>query len=606
MPTTDARTGRITPAPWIPTRTTALKIAAGYAAAGSVWILGSGWVLYRLVRNPELEATIETMKGWLFVMVTALLLWLALSRYFGQIRHSARLLQESEERWKHALDGAGQAAWDWNPQTNAVFYSASWKSMLGYAPGEIGDTIREWESRVHPEDLPRVQQEIARHLAGGSPSYSSEHRMRCKDGSYKWIHDRGKVMLRDAEDRPLRVLGTHADITDRKHLEQQLRQVQKLEAIGQLAGGVAHDFNNILAATMMHLGLLQMNPRLDEETRQALKDLETEARRAAALTRQLLVFSRRSALDMRPVDLDEVVRNLLRMLGRLIGEKYELLYEFRGKLPAVEADPGTIEQVITNLVVNARDAMPHGGRIVLGLCTLERSRHGTSSLSDPLAPGTPRQFVQLSVADTGCGMDPETQGRVFDPFFTTKEPGKGTGLGLATVHGIVTQHHGWVEIQSEVGSGTTFRVLLPALAAPAPAPADATPEKPLARGSETLIVVEDAPQVRAGITQGLRALGYEVHEAADAAEALRVWKDLGTRVDLVLTDMVMPGEMSGLELVRHLQSLTPNLRAIISSGYSAELGSAGPLDLPGVAYLPKPFEMKALTDLVRAQIDRRG
>ncbi len=392
------------------------------------------------------------------------------------------------------------------------------------------------------------------------------------------------------------------DITERKALESQFRQAQKLEAIGQLAGGVAHDFNNILASMMMYLGLLQIDESFGLETRNALAELDSEARRAASLTRQLLMFSRRSVLATRALDVNEVVVNLLRMLNRLIGEEIRLCFEKGSSLPAIEADVGMLEQVLMNLVVNARDAMPKGGLITLRTALVQVEASWASGHPDRRVGS----FVCLTVTDEGFGMDPEVLKRIFEPFFTTKDAGKGTGLGLATVHGIVAQHRGWVEVESASGRGSTFRVYLPALSMAA-REAEWTDEvKAVHRGSETVLFVEDDAGVRRQGGKSLRALGYQVYEACDGQEAMRLWKAHGDKVDLLLTDMVMPEGMSGLELAEKLQGLRPGLRVIIASGYSAEVVEAGIPRREGLTYLSKPFPMKALARAVRESLDRKA
>ena len=390
------------------------------------------------------------------------------------------------------------------------------------------------------------------------------------------------------------------DATERKRLETQLRQAQKLEAVGQLAGGVAHDFNNIIAATMMHLSLLQSNPAVDAETRVALRELEVETKRAATLTRQLLAFSRRSVLAVKPLDLNEVIANLLKMLTRLIGENIKLNFESGSGLPLVEADAGMMEQVIMNLVVNARDAMPKGGRVTIRTTLVEGDANWAASNPNR----QPGRFVSLVVTDTGCGMDTATLRRIFEPFFTTKEAGKGTGLGLATVHGIVAQHNGWVEVASEVGRGSTFQIFLVAQVGTLEEaePAAATP--PIRRGQETILLVEDETTVRRLAAKVLRNLGYHVFEAANGQEALKVWQAHGAKVDLLFTDMVMPEGMTGLELTEQLQSLKPGLRAIISSGYSSEMVQSGAPSRAGILYLPKPYAAEVLGQTVRDFLDQ--
>lgn len=1079
---------------WLPTRAAATKIAIGYALVGGLWILCSGWFLHRVTQDAGQARLLEQCKGWMFVIVTAGLLRLALGRYFGEIRRSAALLQDSERRWLFALEGAGHGVWDWNVQTHTVYYSARWKAMLGFEPHEIGNSLAEWENRVHPEDIAGAWAEIRRHLDGQTPTYRSEHRIRAKDGSYVWVLDQGKVMSRTPDGQPVRFLGTHTDITEqrtkdaalrqwahafehcahgiamcvpesnhimtcnpafarmlgrpigeiagtpvldlyvpedrprvsahladadctgqasyesrmvradgsafpvqmdvasvrdpagnllyrvataqditsrkladeairaseerhrtvvehcgeaiflgtpdggilsanpaacrmfgyseerlrqlgrlplmdgtdprwkpaveqrastgefhgelgwlrsngerfdgevtsitfegpdgelrastiirditerrsaeralresearfrstldnmlegcqiigfdwryryvnaaaarqgratvdalvgrtmmdvypgiqktdlfsllkrcmeerlpqdlenefffpdgtkgwfqlviqpvaegifvlslditerkraedelrqsqeryrdlvetvsdwvweidadgrytyaspkvrdllgyapeevlgltpfdlmpeaeahrlravfreiaakrapfggienvnrhkdgrlivletsgqpvfgpggqfrgyrgmdrdiseRKGLEAQLRQTQKLEAIGQLAGGVAHDFNNILAAVMMHVGILQQNPKFDADTRHALADIDAEAQRAANLTRQLLMFSRRSVLASSPLDLNTVVGNLLKMLNRLIGENVDLRFDRTSALPMVEADAGLMEQVLMNLVVNARDAMPRGGRIAITTSAIELTVLDARDNRDR-RPGC---FVCLTVSDTGCGMDEETLKQIFDPFFTTKEPGKGTGLGLSTVQGIVAQHKGWVEVKSEVGKGTTFQVFLPAVPRLPADSAQAPRTFPLRQGNETILLVEDDPRLRLAVARSLRKLGYLVHEAENGQQALRVWQEHGPSIDLLLSDMVMPEGISGLELAERLRALKPDLKAIISSGYSADIVASGLPTKAGVMYLPKPYATENLADAVRSCLDEKA
>jgi two-component system cell cycle sensor histidine kinase/response regulator CckA len=1096
----DRASDQTNPAPpsrWAATRAVATKIALVYALVGVVWIISSDWLVHILVPDNETEVLINTLKGWFYVSITALLLWLALDFYFRQIRRTANLLRESEQRWKFALESADHGVWDWNTATNEVYFSQRFTAMLGYTGSEFGKDLAAWESRVHPEDLPTIMAQLRPHLEGLTPSYECEHRVCCKDGSYIWVLDQGQVIQRDAEGKPLRMIGTHTDITERKRaehslresenrfrtlfensaisiivhdpatraivhanrravesyglasfaelqrnefwgdppysradaerliqraaaegpqrfewknrsrsgnvfwedvllnpivldgkpcvmavayditarkeaeaalateairrrilveqshdgivvldqhgrvveanqryaqmlgytmdevrqlhvwdwdaryeraqieqmmqtigpsgahfetqhrrkdgtvfevelsnngavidgqklifcvcrdisqrkqaeralrerelqlrlfiehspaaiamfdntmhylchskrwlldynlgerdlvglshyevfpeiperwrqihqrclagaveksdadpfqrangtqdwvhweihpwrntddqiggliifsevitarvqaqaalqaseerfrrvvesapeaifirtgatfayvnaaalklfgatapeqllgrpvldrfqaesrspaleriqrldtdqeptlsanrtllrldgqavpvilsavpfnyqeqrsalvfardmsehkqLEAQFRQAQKLEAIGQLAGGVAHDFNNILAATMMHLGLLQMNPALDAETRQTLKELEEENRRAVTLTRQLLMFSRRSALDVKPVNLNELVANLLKMLTRLIGENIDLRSEGQAGLPLVEADAGMLEQVLMNLIVNARDAMPQGGRITIRTTGAEIK----SKQADLNVNRRPGRFVCLAVSDVGCGMDTEILKRIFDPFFTTKEAGKGTGLGLATVHGIVAQHKGWVEVESRVGKGSTFHVFLPALANGQKVIAPESETTTLHRGGETILLVEDDPRVRLTTGQFLRLLGYRVYDAANGHEALKLWELHGANVDLLFTDMIMPEGLTGLELAEQLQRRKPGLKVIISSGYSHEIAQHGIPKKPGIVFLSKPHEPKKLSDLVRASLDQR-
>jgi two-component system, cell cycle sensor histidine kinase and response regulator CckA len=344
---------------------------------------------------------------------------------------------------------------------------------------------------------------------------------------------------------------------------------------------------------------MQMKPDLDPGTRKTLEELEAEAGRAANLTRQLLLFSRRSVMQVKPATLNEVVANLLKMLRRLIGEHITVEWQPQPGLPLVEADLGMLEQVIMNLTINARDAMPRSGQLTLSTCAMELEEEDIKLHPD----GRPGRFVCLSVADTGFGMDSNTLGRIFEPFFTTKEAGKGTGLGLATVYGIVAQHKGWIEVESEPGKGSTFHVYLPMMSETAKAEKVAARE-PVSRGNETILLVEDEQRVRQTIRQCLNTLGYRVLEARTANEALELWNRHGAQIDLLLTDMVMPDGMTGLELAEKLRAQRASLKVIISSGYSAEIVQQGHPAQSGVFYLPKPYVASALAAAVRKCLDQ--
>lgn len=398
-------------------------------------------------------------------------------------------LARSEERYRGLVETTFDWIWEVDAEGRYTYASPKVKDLLGYTPEEVlGRTPFDFMPEAEAQRVGDLFRTIAvKHESFSALENTNQH----KDGHRVTLETSGVPVL-DTNGILKGYRGMDRDITERKRLEAQLRQAQKLEAIGQLAGGVAHDFNNILAATMMHLGLLQMNTHLDEETRQTLNDLEAEARRAAALTRQLLMFSRRSVLAVKPLDINAVVANLLKMLNRLIGEHIDLRFDGKAGLPLVEADAGMLEQVLMNLVVNARDALPKGGRIVIS--TALAGFDATDLAANP--ERRPGQFLCLAVSDTGCGMDAAIVKHIFEPFFTTKEAGKGTGLGLATVHGIVAQHKGWVELESEPGNGATFRVFLPALTEAAEQVVPTRPVESLRRGRETILLVEDEAQVR--------------------------------------------------------------------------------------------------------------
>jgi signal transduction histidine kinase/ActR/RegA family two-component response regulator len=404
------------------------------------------------------------------------------------------------------------------------------------------------------------------------------------------------------------VMATVQDVTERQqaeaerqHLQTQLIQAQKMEAVGQLAGGVAHDFNNILTAVLMQLSLLREEPHLTSEVQAGLKDLEGEAKRAANLTRQLLMFSRRQTLQPQLLDLNSLLGNLLKMLRRLIGEHISL--EFSGAAGDLwlEADPGMLEQVVMNLVVNARDAMPAGGRVSL-TTQLVNFDESASQRNPEARPGA---FACLAITDTGCGMDEATIKHIFEPFFTTKEVGKGTGLGLATVYGIVKQHRGWVEVRSAVDHGSTFEVFLPASAQFTIKAVDEATVATLPRGDETLLVVEDEASVRRTMVTTLQRLGYRVLDAGNGPAALQIWTRQRDAIHLLITDAVMPGGLSGLDLADRVLEEKPDLHIILISGYSLEMAKRGLPKSKSIRFLQKPFEAGALARLVRECLDSR-
>jgi two-component system cell cycle sensor histidine kinase/response regulator CckA len=415
-------------------------------------------------------------------------------------------------------------------------------------------------------------------------------------------------VLKDHRDRLItavrRALREAQEQTERKHLEAQLRQAQKMEAIGQLAGGVAHDFNNLLAVIRGNAELaLMQGESLGDQVRENLTQITAASERAANLTRQLLAFGRKQALRPQPLNVKDVVKNLTKMLQRIIGEDVSLECEF-GKAPLfVQADAGMLDQIILNLVVNSRDAMPKGGRLLI---TGKKIGADEAALH-PREEASGGEFICLTVSDTGGGITPENLPHIFEPFFTTKEVGKGTGLGLATVYGIVKQHGGWIELASRVGEGTTFKIFLPAISAPVTA---ATPPEaePAAHGggSERILLVEDDSAVRLLARRQLKKFGYQVIEAATGREALEIWQSQGEGIDLLLTDIVMPDGVNGRELARQLRRQRPGLRALFMSGYSqSELGQdATGLQRDQNYFLQKPCHTQVLLDTVRRCLDQ--
>jgi two-component system, cell cycle sensor histidine kinase and response regulator CckA len=390
-----------------------------------------------------------------------------------------------------------------------------------------------------------------------------------------------------------------ADITEMLNLEAQFRHAQKLESVGQLAAGVAHDFNNILTVIQGYAECLQAETKPDTFAASALKQIVGASQRAASLTRQLLTFSRKQVLQPRVLDLNQVLRGLDNMLLRLGGEHIQVEANYASELPAVEADLGMLEQVVMNLVVNSRDAMTEGGKLTIATEAVQIDQAYVARHADARVG----ECVRLTVSDTGCGMSQKTLERIFEPFFSTKEVGKGTGLGLATVYGIVKQHQGWIEVSSRLQEGTTFRIYFPAIANPAAVPAASiAPETPAHGRKETILVVEDEPVVRELVCEVLRRYEYSVVEAGSGGEALRVWDELDGRIDLLLTDMVMPEGMTGRDLAIALRKRCPELKVIFTSGYSPETLDRD-FGQPGTAFLAKPYLPPKLAQIVRQCLD---
>jgi two-component system, cell cycle sensor histidine kinase and response regulator CckA len=405
------------------------------------------------------------------------------------------------------------------------------------------------------------------------------------------------------KDRPARLgAAVHRALREskeRKQLLAQLLQAQKMESIGRLAGGIAHDFNNILTVIQGHASLMLSDANLDQEMEESAEQISLAAERGASLTRQLLTFSRQQVIQSREVNLNHVIEGVIKMLRRVLGE--DIMLEFlSGSLPPILADAGMLEQVLMNLVVNARDAMPRGGR--LRISTSTQIFDSTTAQQNPEA--SPGQFVCLAVADTGCGIAPENISRIFEPFFTTKEVGKGTGLGLATVYGIVKQHSGWITLESELNRGTTFKICFPATSGQARDLCFTPADEKVSGGSETILLVEDETPLRRLVRSVLESYGYRVLEAESGHRALRLWKEHRSEINLLLTDLVMPGGMTGRDLADLLRQENPALRIIFMSGYGAEVVGHDFRLRPDINFLQKPYAPRTLAKCVRSCLDK--
>jgi two-component system cell cycle sensor histidine kinase/response regulator CckA len=468
-------------------------------------------------------------------------------------------------------------------------------AMLGYRPEEmIGRSMFDF---MDADARRAAEEQVERRRQGIAEAHEIE--LQRRDGT-KVMTVISASPIVDESGEYAGALGMVTDMTEHRRLETQVRQRQKMEAVGQLAGGVAHDFNNLLTVIKGFSAFLIEDLAEGDPHRDDVREIDNAAGRAAALTRQLLAFSRQQVLEPRVLDLNELVTQLEKMLRRLIPADVAITTTFSPDLGLVEADPGQIEQVVMNLAVNARDAMPDGGTLTIETENAELDR--TFDPGHTSAAIVPGPYVVLVVRDTGCGMDKGTQARIFDPFFTTKEKGKGTGLGLSTVYGIVKQSGGYVWVDSEIGKGTTFRVYLPRVTVESEDTGRATTAGPARRGAETILLVEDDEAVRAMARRILGRGGYRVLEATTGAEALKMCAEGDEPIDLILSDLVMP-EMGGRELATQVRALRPRARVLLMSGYTEEAAMKRSVLDPSEAFLSKPFTPDALTRKVREVLD---
>ena len=514
-------------------------------------------------------------------------------------------LREGEERLRRALEAANEGIFDHNIQTGEAHVSAGYATMMGYDPAAFRETTDAWLERMHPDDREPVMAQYLRYLSGEIPEYRVEFRQRTSSGEWRWIQSTGRIVERDASGAPLRMLGTHVDITERRRaaaesekLQAQLIQSQKMESVGRLAGGVAHDFNNILTTITGYADLLSASLPPGSPLQKELDFIEGDALRAAALTKQLLAFSRKQVLQPQVLSVNAILDEVQIMLKPLIQDDVELRIAPEPQLGLVKADPVQLVQVIMNLAVNARDAMPRGG--VLSLTTANREVDEADAAMHPgLKPGS---YVLLSVSDTGVGISPEVLPHVFEPFFTTRIDGKGTGLGLATVHGIVQQSGGHIALWSEPGKGTRFDIHLPRSFEERAVQPERKEPGAFKRGTETILFAEDDEGVRRMIVTVLESHGYSVSAAGRPEEALaRV--TAGQRFDLLVTDIVMPG-MGGKELAERVHRALPGIKVLFISGYTDDAFPSGISMQPSTAFLQKPFSPSTLIKAVQTILDR--
>jgi len=483
------------------------------------------------------------------------------------------------------------------PGPKIIFVNPAFTQITGYTAAEvIGKSPRILQG---PRTDKSVMRRLRQNLERGEP-FAGEAINYRKDGKpfdMEWQI----TPLRNAGGKVTHFVATQRDITLRKKLEEQSRQAQKMDAIGHLAGGVAHDFNNILSTVQMQADLMLFDGNLSTEQLESIAEISASVRRATALTRQLLLFSRHEMFQPADLDLNETIATTAKMLKRMLGETIEMQLKLAPQPLFLHGDAGMLDQVLMNLCVNARDAMPQGGHLLIETSGVELDELAVAQ-SGQARPGS---FVRLSVSDCGCGIAPEILPQIFEPFFTTKAVGKGTGLGLATVFGIVQRHQGWINVYSEAGHGTTFRIYLPRLAGNA-RPKSASPAPAEMRGgTETILLAEDAPALRVAVRKALSQLGYRILEAPTGVKAVEIWQENRDEISLLLTDLVMPDGMTGKELGQRLLHENPKLRVVYMSGYSAEfVGKDFPLE-EDFNFLTKPFPAQKLAETIRRRLDAR-
>jgi PAS domain S-box-containing protein len=513
----------------------------------------------------------------------------------GELQTLYAKIRRREARFRALIEKTSDLILVANRAGELIYASPSSLGVLGYSPVMLaGQRLREY---AHPEDVPLVDELFGGESLLPGTTRTFEWRFRRHDDSYRIVEGIASNLLADESVRGIVV--NARDVTERRQSEQmlrdredQLRQAQKMEAIGQLAGGVAHDFNNLLTAINGYADLLMSTVNTRDSAHSWLKEIRDAGERATDLTRQLLAFSRRQVLQPEVVDLNGIVRDTERLLRRVIGEDVELACNLDPAAGAVKADPNQLHQLLMNLAVNARDAMPAGGKLTIT----------TANALDPAAPGLSGEearadYVELKVSDTGSGMDEATRQRIFEPFFTTKEKGKGTGLGLSIVYGVVRQSGGHITVDTEPGRGATFRILLPRVEAAAGQASLSKASDP-PRGTETILLVEDQPEVRRFAATCLRSYGYRVLEASNGEEALRLYRETSGPIQITVTDVVMPG-MTGVDLSKKLQSLSPSAKVLFVSGYAdSVILRHGVLD-SNIPFLQKPYSPSALIQKIR-------
>jgi two-component system, cell cycle sensor histidine kinase and response regulator CckA len=507
-------------------------------------------------------------------------------------------LSETKDRAQFALEAAGVGTWETDLTTGATRWSDMLEQLHGLPAGGFKGTFDAFIDLVDPDDRQRVRDAITLAARGAADSHF-EYRVTWPDGSLHWIEGIGRT-LHGSDERPPKAAGIGLDVTDKKDLEEQLRQAQKMEAVGRLAGGIAHDFNNLLTAITGYSELLLERVADKPDLAADLEQIKKAGDRAAQLTSQLLAFSRKQPIAPRILDLNQVIGDLEKMLGRVIGEDVALEITAAPSLGLTKADPSQVEQVLMNLVVNARDAMPRGGKLNIRTANAVID----SAFARRNVGAVPGRYVSLTVTDSGCGMKPDVLARAFEPFFTTKAIGKGTGLGLSTVYGIVRQNGGYMNVDSAPGKGTTFTIYWPLVDEPLESLSAARASAATLKGHETVLLVEDDAAVRTLVLKILERYEYEVLPARDASEAIAIEERHGGSIHLLLTDIVMPG-LNGPDLAQRLVGRRPGIEVLYMSGFAHRAGGIGSVSRR-TGFLQKPFDSETLVAKVRECLDRHA
>ena len=512
-----------------------------------------------------------------------------------QIHRMRRKLVEGEELFRLITENAADMIAVVDANGERLYNSPSYQRVLGYSPEELRDTSS--FEQVHPDDRELVKAAAKEAISAGT-GRRIEYRMRHKEGGWRTLESTASTII-DGEGRVEKLVIVNRDISTRRRLEEQLRQAQKMEAVGRLSGGIAHDFNNLLGIIIGYGEILDEELDPAHPLRESVGEVLKAGRQAASLTRQLLAFSRQQVLAPKVLDLSVVISEVEKMLGRLIGEDIELSTISEPELGRVKTDQGQIEQVILNLAVNARDAMPHGGKLIIETSNVEVDEVFAQQSPYPIEIGS---YVCLAVRDTGVGMNAATQAQIFEPFFTTKEKGKGTGLGLSMVYGVVKQSGGYITVNSELGAGTTFKIYLPRVDAPLEREHAGASVPTSLQGTETILLVEDETGLRTLTCALLARCGYKVLAAQNATEALEASQQYQGPIHLMLTDVVMPG-VNGRVLAQQLAQSRPDTKVVYMSGYTGQTFSGHAILDPGSRFLAKPFTRETLARRIREALD---